>query len=128
MADNQKISVKISMDKEKLTAVRTFLQRKNLKIEDEFEQFFDTLFKKHVPKDVQIYIEGMSTPAKKSAKQPPVSPPKASQNPAENSDKAEEKSNQLEKKTSEETANSAVENSYQPPLPYDRFDRNLESK
>ncbi|WP_099203964.1 DUF6103 family protein [Scatolibacter rhodanostii] len=62
MANIQKSTVKISLNKEKLTAVQTFLERKNLKIEEEFEQFFDTLFKKYVPKDVQIYIESMSQP------------------------------------------------------------------
>ena len=72
MANNQKSIIKISLDKEKLSAVKTFLERKNLKLEEEFEQFFDMLFKKHVPKDVQIYIESMTSSSKKSGKKPSV--------------------------------------------------------
>lgn len=126
MSDQQKVFVKISLDKEKLTAVRTFLARKNLKIEDEFEQFFDTLFKKHVPKDVQIYIKSLAPASKKVSKKSPIPTLEASKIPAENPGGTEEKNSRAGTKTAEENTDAAAENTYKPPLPYDRFDRNSE--
>lgn len=127
MADSQKLTVKISLDREKLTAVRAFLARKNLKIEGEFEQYFETLFKKYVPKDVQIYIESMSPSAQKTKKK--VS--RKTENPKENASEVERAQDETPSGDSREkepvagpqdNKNTALE-VYTPPLPYDRFDQ-----
>ena len=57
MPKNAKISLKLSYNEQKLKAIETFLGQKNLNFEDEIQKYFDTLFKKYVPKDVRIFIE-----------------------------------------------------------------------
>lgn len=128
MTDNQKLSVKILLDREKLTAVRAFLARKNLKIEEEFEQYFEILFKKHVPKDVQIYIESMSPSAQKTKKKmscksenPRENVSEAGRIPDQNSSAGASKNEPADSPKSSEKEAPDV---YTPPLPYDRFDQN----
>jgi hypothetical protein len=63
MPDNQKATVKFTVDKDKLNAIKTFLELKNIDFEDEFAKYFDVIFKKYVPKNVQIYIQNSNISA-----------------------------------------------------------------
>lgn len=120
MANNHKTPFTISLNKEKLIAVQAFLEEKSLNLEQEFEEFFETIFKKHVPRNVQIYIEKTVSSAK--------STPEKKVKPTQKSVRPEEKALQDPGDTVTRKEHSEAQISspalYTPPLPYDRFDRN----
>ena len=69
-------TINISFDEEKLTALRLFITQKNLELDRELESFMEQLFKRHVPKNVQEYLElkdciTPSVPLKKPASTKP---------------------------------------------------------
>ena len=53
----KKSTINITYDEEKLNAVRLFLEQKNLDLDRELERFMEQLFRRHVPKNVQEYLE-----------------------------------------------------------------------
>ena len=67
-----KISITISFDEEKLSALRMYLAQKNQKVESELERALDSLYIKNVPTGVREFIEMKSgtTPAAPKPKKP----------------------------------------------------------
>ena len=53
----KKISVTISFDEEKLSALKMYLAQKDLKVESELERSLDALYVKNVPTGVREFIE-----------------------------------------------------------------------
>lgn len=53
----RKTSITISFDEEKLSALKMYLEQKNMKVEDELEKSLDTLYTKNVPAGVRDFIE-----------------------------------------------------------------------
>ena len=53
----KKISVSISFDEEKLSALKMYLAQKDLKVESELERALDALYVKNVPTGVREFIE-----------------------------------------------------------------------
>jgi len=53
----KKTVVTITCEDEKLAAIRLFLTQKGLDLEQELAGFMEQLFKRHVPKNVQEYLE-----------------------------------------------------------------------
>ena len=58
-------NITISYDEEKLKALKRYLLRKDLSLEEELRRTVEKLYARHVPAAVQDYIEGcQSTSAK----------------------------------------------------------------
>jgi hypothetical protein len=53
----KKATVTINYDEERLAALRLFLTQKNLDLDKELESFMGQLYARHVPKNVQEYLE-----------------------------------------------------------------------
>lgn len=53
----KKTTVAVSCDEEKLSALRLYLVRKNLSVEEELEKSLDTLYAKIVPAGVREFLE-----------------------------------------------------------------------
>ena len=53
----KKVSVTISFDEEKLSALRLYLKPKDQQVETELEKALDTLYTKTVPQGVREYID-----------------------------------------------------------------------
>lgn len=72
----KKISVSISFDEEKLSALKMYLAQKDLNVESELERSLDALYVKNVPTGVREFIEmksGAVTTALKPKKPKPSS-------------------------------------------------------
>lgn len=54
---NKKVQFKMDYDEEKLKAIRLFLEKKHVSLEEELSLYLDKLYEKNVPKDVKIFIE-----------------------------------------------------------------------
>lgn len=53
----KKTNVTISFDEEKLTALRLYMEQKDLQLEDELTKAMEGFYGKHVPSNVQEFIE-----------------------------------------------------------------------
>ena len=53
----KKVTITISFDEEKLSALRMYLAQKNLNVESELERSLDALYVKNVPTGVREFIE-----------------------------------------------------------------------
>lgn len=53
----KKVTVTISFDEEKLSALRLYLKPKDQQVEPELEKALDTLYTKTVPQGVREYID-----------------------------------------------------------------------
>ncbi len=53
----KKVTVTISFDEEKLSALRLYLKPKDQQVETELEKALDTLYAKTVPQGVREYID-----------------------------------------------------------------------
>ncbi len=53
----RKTSITISFDEEKLSALKMYLEQKNVKVEDELEKSLDALYAKNVPAGVRDFID-----------------------------------------------------------------------
>ena len=53
----KKVTVTISFDEEKLSALRLYLKPKDQQVETELEKALDTLYTKTVPQGVREYID-----------------------------------------------------------------------
>lgn len=127
MSNNKSMLFTITLNPDKLTAVQAFMDEKGLDIQSEFEAFFEALFKKHVPKNVQIYINKMCSLTESSQKKPG----KPKQNAVQ---KSLVSGHEVAEIQPEKTDQSEIENhqnepslQYTPPLPYDRFERNKDN-
>ena len=72
----KKVTVTISFDDEKLSALRLYLKPKDQQVEPELEKALDTLYTKTVPQGVREYID-------MCAATPRTSPKSRRQRPAE---------------------------------------------
>lgn len=54
---NKKLNIKVDYDEEKLKAIRLFLEKKSVVLEEELGSYLDKLYQKSVPKDVRTFIE-----------------------------------------------------------------------
>ena len=53
----KKTNVTISFDEEKLTALRLYMEQKDLQLEDELTKAMEGFYGKHVPSNVREFIE-----------------------------------------------------------------------
>lgn len=53
----RKASITISFDEEKLSALKMYLEQKNMNVEDELEKAIDILYTKNVPAGVRDFID-----------------------------------------------------------------------
>ena len=53
----KKTNVTISFDEEKLTALRLYMEQKDLQLEDELTKAVESFYGKHVPTNVREFIE-----------------------------------------------------------------------
>ncbi len=53
----RKTTITISFDEEKLSALKMYLEQKNLKVETELEKSLDILYTKNVPAGVRDFID-----------------------------------------------------------------------
>lgn len=67
----KKVSISISYDEDRLSALKLYLGNKKLNIEDELAKALDTLYSKTVPAGVREFIE------LKNGNAPEPAPPKA---------------------------------------------------
>lgn len=61
----RKTSITISFDEERLSALKMYLEQKNMKVEDELEKALESLYTKNVPAGVRDFLDmksGASTP------------------------------------------------------------------
>ncbi len=70
----KKTTINISYDEEKLSALKLYLEQREMNIEDELVKSLDTLYMKNVPANVREFIElrsgGTPVPAKQKAQRP----------------------------------------------------------
>lgn len=62
----RKTSITISFDEERLSALKMYLEQKNMKVEDELEKALESLYTKNVPAGVRDFLDmksGAPTPA-----------------------------------------------------------------
>ena len=71
----KKTAITISFDEEKLSALKMYLDQKNMKVESELEKALDILYTKNVPAGVRDFIDmksgSVSTAAPRPRKQKP---------------------------------------------------------
>jgi len=53
----KKTAITFTYDEERMNAIRLFLEQKGIVLEALVDGYLDTLYKKHVPKNVQEYLE-----------------------------------------------------------------------
>jgi hypothetical protein len=81
----KKTNVTISFDEEKLTALRLYMEQKDLQLEDELTKAVESFYGKHVPTNVREFIEMRSgdtsdptprarRPKPEKKEQPPIVP------------------------------------------------------
>lgn len=63
----RKASITISFDEEKLSALKMYLEQKNMNVEDELEKAIDILYTKNVPAGVRDFIDMKSGTQKTSS-------------------------------------------------------------
>lgn len=66
----RKATITISYDEERLSALKMYLDQKNMKVEDELEKALESLYTKNVPAGVRDFLDMKSgTPAPAAPKQ-----------------------------------------------------------
>ena len=65
----KKTAITISFDEEKLSALKMYLEQKNMNVEDELEKAIDILYTKNVPSGVRDFID-MKSGAQKTVTAP----------------------------------------------------------
>lgn len=65
----KKTSITISFDEEKLSALKMYLEQKNMQVEDELEKSLGILYTKNVPAGVRDFID-MKSGTQKTATTP----------------------------------------------------------
>ena len=60
----RKATITVSYDEEKLDALKRYLERKGIDIQDELEKSIDTLYSKNVPSAVKEYLDMKTEPSK----------------------------------------------------------------
>ena len=53
----KKATITISFDEEKISALKMYLEQKNMKVEDELEKSLEALYSKNVPAVVREFID-----------------------------------------------------------------------
>lgn len=66
----KKTTLSISIEQEKLNAIRFYAEKKDASIEAELEDFLGKLYEKYVPAATREYIESMGAMAEASTKSP----------------------------------------------------------
>lgn len=80
----KKTNVTISFDEEKLTALRLYMEQKDLQLEDELTKAMEGFYGKHVPANVREFIEMRSgEPADPAPRARRPRPEKKEQTPAD---------------------------------------------
>ena len=80
----KKTNVTISFDEEKLTALRLYMEQKDLQLEDELTKAMEGFYGKHVPANVREFIEMRSgEPADPAPRARRPRPEKKEQAPAD---------------------------------------------
>lgn len=64
----KKTTLSISVEQEKLNAIRFYAEKKDANIEAELEDFLGKLYEKYVPAATREYIESMAAMAEAGAK------------------------------------------------------------
>ena len=82
----KKITVSVSFDDEKLSALKMYLEQRGQSVESELEKSIDTLYAKTVPAGVREFLDLRSgiAPIPPKAKKPKPSTAYAESNPDEN--------------------------------------------
>lgn len=63
----KKSSITISFDEERLSALKMYMEQKNVKLEDELEKSLENLYTKNVPAGVRGFIDMKYNPKIESA-------------------------------------------------------------
>lgn len=63
-------TISISVEQEKLSAIRFYAGKKDANLERELEEFIDKLYEKYVPVQTREYIESMAAAAPEKPKRP----------------------------------------------------------
>ena len=63
MFDLRKATVTVSYDEERLEALKKYLMKKGIDLEDELVKSIDTLYNKNVPSAVKEYLDMKSEPS-----------------------------------------------------------------
>lgn len=71
----KKAAVSLSYDAEKLNAVRRYMAKKNLMLEEELGEFLQKLYEKFVPSNVREYIEDRDDDQEEASPKRSVRPP-----------------------------------------------------
>ena len=74
----KKTSITISFDEEKLSALKMYLDQKNMKVETELEKALDILYSKNVPAGVRDFIDMKSGSGSTAAPRPRKQKPSVS--------------------------------------------------
>lgn len=74
----KKTTITVSYDEEKYKALKMYLERKDMTIDEELTKALDVLYNKTVPADVRRFLEMMSGDASASATAPRPKKPKPS--------------------------------------------------
>ena len=68
------LSIQLPFDGEKLEALRLALEAKDVFLEDEVERFLNSLYKRTVAKQVQVYLESRAASTSKALRARPERP------------------------------------------------------
>lgn len=74
----KKATITITFDEEKISALKMYLEQKNMKVEDELEKSLEVLYSKNVPAGVREFIDmksgiDISAPPKQRKEKTPLS-------------------------------------------------------
>lgn len=82
----KKASINLSFDEEKLTALRLYMEQKDLQLEDELVKSVENFYGKHVPANVREFIEMRSGDTAETPSRAKRSRPEKKEQPTEISD------------------------------------------
>lgn len=74
----KKTSITISYDEERLSALKMYLDQKNMKVEDELEKALEALYTKNVPAGVRDFLDMKSGTPTSAAPRPRKQKPSVS--------------------------------------------------
>ncbi len=77
----KKVSLTVSWEEEKLSALRLYLAEKDIQVEDALVKALESLYAKAVPQPVQHFLELRNGAAESAAPPKPKPEPKPKQNP-----------------------------------------------
>lgn len=64
----KKVNITVSYDEEKLSAIKLYMEQKDLSLDDELGKAVDTLYNKHVPVNVRDFLGLRNGDVKKEVK------------------------------------------------------------